>query len=205
MLDKKLCLIVTLIFISPAWCKGNDNKPLKQQAPESASQSRQKSDNGPKVENALFRFHLTPRTAEQMAAFYEGRGFPASARQIIKNTCFFTAVFRNKSDKVIWLELTNWHFYTLDGEVKRLDRQYWNSQWDKIQLAQASRSTFGWTLLPEVRDLQPHEPVGGNIVLPMLNKPVTLKAYFVTGQNKRGTGINVEFRNIQCANSKADK
>ena len=172
--------------------------PQNKAATSPASETNNKADEGAKVENDFFRMRLIPRTPEQMAAFYEGRGFPEAARNIIKTTCFFTTGFRNKSDKVIWLQLANWHFYTAKGEVKRLDRDFWNQQWDTIQLAQASRSTFGWTLLPEERDLQPHESVGGNIVLPMTNEPLTLKAYFVTGQNKRGTGINVEFRNVRC-------
>lgn len=192
-------IVVCLLFLHPNWSWSEDTKSATQNKTTSSTTDSDNSDKGPKLENDLFRFRLLPRTAEQMAAFYEGRGFPESARNNIKNTCFFTAGFRNKSDKVIWLELANWHFYTTTGEVKRLDRSYWNTQWDKIQLPQSSRSTFGWTLLPEERDLQPYESVGGNIVLPVLDEPITLKAYFVTGQNKRGTGINVEFRDIRCA------
>lgn len=153
----------------------------------------------PKVENDQFRFTLMPRTPNQMAGFYEGRGFPPSAIQRIKQACFITAVFRNKSNKVIWLELANWQIVTNKGAVKRLDRDYWKQQWQAIHLKPAFQATFGWTLLPEVRDLQPHEPVGGNLVLPQLDKPFTLKAYFVTGKDKRGSGINVAFHNIHCA------
>ncbi len=36
----------------------------------------------------------------------------------------------------------------------------------RSDLPQANRSTFGWTQLPAVRDLQPDEPVGGNLVFP---------------------------------------
>ena len=153
---------------------------------------------GAKVENDMFRFRLSPRTPEQMAAFYEGRGFPPAAIDVIKKTCFITVGFINKSDKVIWLELANWRFYAANGEIKRFDRNYWNGEWDRISLPQASRSTFGWTLLPEERDLRAHEPIGGNIVLPPFTGTITVKAYFVTGENKRGTGIKVEFRNITC-------
>lgn len=192
-----MCVLACLMPFR-CWSETSSNARQTDSTAPPAS-ATEKNEQGPKVENDIFRFRLIPRTPEQMAAFYEGRGFPEAARNIIKKTCFFTTGFRNKSDKVIWLELANWHFFTAHGEVKRLDRNYWNSEWDKIQLAQSSRSTFGWTLLPEERDLQPHEPVGGNIVLPVQDEPLTLKAYFATGQNKRGTGINVEFRNIQCA------
>ena len=153
----------------------------------------------PTVENDMFRLTLMPRTPDQMAGFYEGRGFPAPALKLIKQACFITTVFHNKSNRVIWLELSNWRIVTSQGEVKRLDQGYWKAQWQRIHLPQSYQATFGWTLLPEVRDLQPHEPVGGNLVLPPLNEPFTLKAYFVTGKNKRGTGINVEFHDIRCA------
>jgi hypothetical protein len=156
----------------------------------------------PQVENDMFRLSLMPRTPDQMAGFYEGRGFPSSATALVKQACFITTIFRNKSDRVIWLELSNWRIVTAQGEVKRLDRDYWKKRWQGINLSLAHRSTFGWTLLPEVRDLQPHENVGGNLVLPPLQQPFTLKAYFATGKDKRGTGINVEFNNIQCAKDK---
>lgn len=153
---------------------------------------------GPVIENEQFRFRLIPRTTEQMAAFYEGRGFPAKALAELANACFFTAVFRNKSDRVVWFDLGNWRFKSQTNEFKRLDRSFWQKKWDAIELARASRSTFGWTLLPDVRDLQPNESVGGNLSLPMTKEPFTFEAYFETGHNKRGPGIKLSFNNIQC-------
>jgi hypothetical protein len=157
-----------------------------------------KTDN-PQIENKQLKFRLTPRTREQTAAFYEGRGFPKSAINQIADTCFFTVIIRNKSDKVLWLELKNWRFYSNNQPVVRLDRKYWEQQWQKINLPQSYRSTFGWTLLPDVRDLQPNEPVGGNIVLPRTREPFTIEALFKTGTNKRGNDIVLRFTNIQCA------
>ncbi len=153
---------------------------------------------GPYVENSLFSFQLIPRTPEQMAAFYEARGFPKSATELIKKTCYFTAIIRNKSQRVIWLDLEHWRFYNSQHEIKRIDRQYWNTQWQQIKLPQAHRSTFGWTLLPEIRNLLPDEHVGGNITLPSMEDKFTLEAMFITGQNKRGTEIRAELKNISC-------
>jgi len=158
----------------------------------------EESRKGPFVENSLFSFRLIPRSPEQMAAFYEARGFPKSAIDLISKTCYFTAIIRNKSKRVIWLDLKYWRFYNDQDEITRIDRQYWNKHWDQIKLPQAYRSTFGWTLLPEIRNLQPNENVGGNIVLPSLGENFTLEAMFITGKNKRGGEIRAELKNISC-------
>ena len=160
------------------------------------------ADDEPKgylVETDALRLQLIPRTPAQMAAFYEGRGFPRAALEEVKKTCFMTVVIRNKSQTVIWLEPERWRFLTEKGELKRIDRAYWQSKWRQRNIPQAKRSTFGWTLLPEVRDLQPDEPVGGNIVLPLTDQPFSLEARFATGSDKRGKEIIVRFDTLRCA------
>ena len=82
--------------------------------------------------------------------------------------------------------------------VPRLGSEYWNAQWDEIDLPLAKRSTFGWTQLPAVRDLQPDEPVGGNIVLPRTTGTFDIEAQFYVGQDKRGGMLVTRFENIQC-------
>ena len=159
------------------------------------------ADNEPKelvVETEALNFRLIPRTPAQMAAFYEGRGFPGAAIEEIKETCYLTTVIRNKSQTVIWLEPERWRFLTDKGELKRLDRGYWQSTWRRLDIPQAKRSTFGWTLLPEMRDLQPDEPVGGNVVLPPTDQPFSLEARFATGSDKRGKEIVVRFDTLRC-------
>lgn len=153
---------------------------------------------GPFVENDHLLVVLIPHTPDQMAAFYEARGFSAQAIDLIRETCFVTVHIENKSRKVIWLEIDNWHFSSDNKPLLRLGDDYWNTPWNDVELPQANRSTFGWTLLPEVRDLQPDEPVGGNIVF---HRPVdrfNIKAHFMTGRNKRSGMIDVNFENIEC-------
>jgi hypothetical protein len=153
---------------------------------------------GPYVENDRLFMLLRLHTPEQISAFYEARGFPPPALERIRRTCFITTHVSNKSDDVLWLETANWRI-TQDGRpVKRLDRAYWNGVWDEISLPQAKRATFGWTQLPDVRDLQPTEPVGGNIVLPRNARPYTIQANFHTGADKRKDMISVDFENLQC-------
>jgi hypothetical protein len=153
----------------------------------------------PSVENESLYMFVRLNTPDQMAAFYEARGFPDNAIERLRRTCFVMAHIENRGDEVLWLELKNWHFLTRQGEVRRLDRNYWERAWEEIGLPQANRSTFGWTQLPGKRDLQPGEPVGGNVILPATAEPFTLQADFLTGKNKRAGMISVRFENLRCA------
>lgn len=153
---------------------------------------------GPFVENDDMLFVLMPRTPAQMAAFYEARGFPQNAIERITGSCFVTAHIENRSNRVIWLETAHWKLSSNGHPLQRLGANYWQQQWDETGLSAASRATFGWTQLPEVRDLQPHEPVGGNIVLPGSTRDFDLEARFFTGQDKRGRMLEVRFENVTC-------
>jgi hypothetical protein len=153
----------------------------------------------PSVENGGLYMLVRLNTPDQMAAFYEARGFPDNAIERLRRTCFVMAHIENRGDEVIWLELRNWHFITGNGEVRRLERNYWERVWEEIRLPQASRSTFGWTQLPGERDLHPGEPVGGNVILPATDVPFTLQADFLTGKNRRAGMISVRFENLRCA------
>lgn len=158
---------------------------------------------GPFVENDQLLVVLIPHTTEQMAAFYEARGFPRNAIDRIKTTCFVTVHIENKSRSTIWLEQKNWRTTSNNKPLPRLGRDYWNAQWNEIDLPLAKRSTFGWTQLPAVRDLQPGEPVGGNIVFPGSTGTFDLEARFYVGNNKRSGMLVTRFENIQCPQDQA--
>ena len=162
------------------------------------SSALEKPYQGPFVENADILFVLMPRTPEQMAAFYEARGFPPAAIARIKATCFVTVHIENRSRQIIWMEPDTWKFSSRGQPLQRLDSDYWNTQWDAIGLPQANRSTFGWTQLPAVRDLQPEESVGGNIVFPKTRGSFDLEAHLQTGQDRRGNQLNIRFENVNC-------
>jgi hypothetical protein len=153
----------------------------------------------PRVDNEHLFMELRLHTPNQMAAFYTARGFNEASVARLSDACFVTAHVDNKSDSILWLELDNWSFSNADGEIKRLDRDDWNAVWNETGLTQANRSTFGWTQLPDVRDLQPGEPVGGNIVLPRTGKPFSIEAHFHTGKYKRKGLVVVRFRDLRCA------
>jgi len=153
---------------------------------------------GPYIENDAMLVGLIPRSPEQMAAFYEARGFPREAIDRIRQTCFVTVHIENKSPDTIWLELDRWSFTSNGKPLPRLDAGYWKAQWDSIDLRQASRSTFGWTQLPPVRDLQPDEPVGGNLVFPGETETLNIEARFRSGADRQGELITIGFGNIRC-------
>ncbi|MCK5481636.1 MAG: hypothetical protein KAJ06_10835 [Gammaproteobacteria bacterium] len=163
-----------------------------------SASAKEKSYPGPFVENDQLLVILIPHTPEQMAAFYEARGFPRDAIIRIRKTCFVTVHIENKSRSTIWLEQKNWRTTSNNKPLPRLGSDYWNGQWNEINLRLASRSTFGWTQLPAVRDLQPDESVGGNIAFPGTTGSFDLEANFYVGQDKRGGMLVTRFENVQC-------
>jgi hypothetical protein len=164
----------------------------------SGSLALEKPYPGPFIENEDFLFVLIPRTPVQMAAFYEARGFPPAAVKKLKATCFVTVHVENHGRRVIWLEPETWKFTSNGQPLDRLGSDYWEAQWEAVGLPQANRSTFRWTQLPAVRDLQPDEEVGGNIVFPGTTGAFNLEAALPTGQDRRGTQLLVRFENIVC-------
>jgi hypothetical protein len=144
---------------------------------------------------------LDPRTPEQIAAFYEARGFDASMIDLLSGQCYVTVFIHNTGQDVIWLDLAQWRFSDAEGEVARLDRGYWQDRWAAMRIPMAHQSTFRWTLLPETLDFRPDEAEGGNIILPRSGRPLTVSARFDTGADRSGTPIQVRLDDIQCADS----
>lgn len=141
---------------------------------------------------------LVLRNQEQLAGFYLGREFGAAAVDKILETCFFAAIINNKSYDVLWLDLDHWQFQRGNKTIPRLKRDYWTEQWREIDLPQRHQSTFGWTLLPETRDLRRDESAGGNVAIPMQPEPFTLTARFHTGPNRQGPVKTIVFEDVTC-------
>ncbi|WP_455210372.1 hypothetical protein [Kaarinaea lacus] len=175
------------------------------EASKSAAASEQKkqdsaNDKSKRIEfeNALIKMIVMPRTREQMKAFYEGRGFPKPAIAAISEACFMTVIIHNKTDNILWLELDNWQFSNAAADVKRLERVYWKHRWESLGVPMANRSTFGWTLLPERRDLQAGEGVGGNITMAFTDHPFQVTAKFFRGADKQVSPLSVQLHQLQC-------
>ena len=151
-----------------------------------------------KIENKFVKFGLYPRTPEQMAAFYEGRGFPKVAIDATTKHCFITVGMRNISKTKIWLDQSRWRIYNKQGAVNRTSREQWKQKWTQLEVPLASQATFNWTLLPESRDLHPDEPVGGNITLEPMDTPFTIEAIFPTGEDKLGKPLKIKIDNVRC-------
>jgi hypothetical protein len=141
----------------------------------------------------------TVRTPVQMAAFYEARGFPVKATALLAKYCFVTVIVRNRSNRLVWLEPAHWIIRSENGHISHpLTPAEWNKQWDRVGLPAAQRATFQWTQLPGSRDLQPHEPVGGNMSFRRFPGKFTLEMKFATGQERNGKPIRAEFSGLSC-------
>ncbi len=142
---------------------------------------------------------VEPRTPEQISAFYEARGFPRAAVEALSKACFITVGIQNRREDIVWLEPARWEFFDAAGQsIERPPRAYWEERFVKLGVPPANRATFGWTQLPEVRDLRPGEPVGGNITLVPVRGTFTLVARFVTGSDRRGPEIVLRFDKLTC-------
>ena len=150
-------------------------------------------------QDELLRLRLSPRTAEQMAGFFEARGFPPVMIEELGQYCFFTVVIKNKSDKPLWLDLREWRFYSGKQEVRRVPRNQWPPIWKKKNIPMAAQSTFRWTLLPEQLDLQVDESEGGNVILERSAKHFSLEARFALGETGQKGERLVRIDNLSCA------
>jgi len=142
---------------------------------------------------------FTPRTPEQMSAFYEARGFPAPMVDLLAKQCFITVRVHNTGRDTLWLDLSQWHFSSRGKDIPRYHRNHWLPLWNEMNVPLANQSTFRWTLLPEMLDYQPDESEGGNIILPQVKGPFSLTAVFASGPDRRGPPITLRYDNLRCA------
>lgn len=153
-------------------------------------------------ESSLLKVKIATNAPQPISAFYEARGFHKNMINILEQQCFVTVYIKNKSRDFIWLDLSQWKFSNADGEITRLDRQYWKARWQTMKIPLAHQSTFRWTLLPEQLNFHPNEHEGGNIILPRSGKPFNITAIFPTKADKQGPAINIHFKDIDCAKNK---
>lgn len=143
---------------------------------------------------------VSARSVEQIRAFYGARGMPPNALQELAKVCFLTVGLKNNRAETLWLEPTRWRFIDLNGEpIKRIMRQEWKARWDALQVPLAAQSTFGWSQLPESRDLYPEETVGGNISLLPPEGHFSLIASFRTGSSGDGKVLELTIPNLSCS------
>jgi len=153
-----------------------------------------------RFDDGRIRVHLHPRTPDQIAAFYEARGFPRPMVERLRAQCFITTTVRNLGDGIVWLEPARWEFRRADGRaIHRRDRAYWKARWAAMDAPRPARSTFRWTQLPESLDLRPGEGEGGNVILPRVSGEFTLIAHFPTREDRTGSAIVVRFAGMRCA------
>ncbi|MFW2439775.1 MAG: hypothetical protein ACN4GR_10425 [Arenicellales bacterium] len=159
-----------------------------------------------KPEDGIHRFEdsditvvIGTRKPEQLAAFYTGRGFNQASIDAITKKCFIFGMVDNKTFDTLWLILDDWKFYAADGsEMKRWKKSDWLGVWQKTGLSPAHQSTFGWTQLPESRDLRRYEHVGGNVAVEWKDGPFKLVATLKTGTDKSGKPRIIVVENLTC-------
>lgn len=152
-----------------------------------------------RYEDSQLVVRLRPRSPNQIAAFYEARKFPGSMIDLLRRQCFITVGIRNKGPEIIWLDLSEWRIESQGGEVTRRTRPWLNDRWEQMGAPMSARSTFRWTLLPELLDFRADEAEGGNIVLARQDAPFVIEARFDVGPERSGDAIVVRFDEVRCA------
>jgi len=151
-------------------------------------------------ENMQLRLQLFPWSTEQMAAFFEARGFPSTMIEALSAYCFFTATIKNKRNDVLRLDLARWEFVSQEGQkLQRIPRSKWPPLWKEMNIPLASQSTFRWMLLPETLHFYAHEQEGGNVVLRKTTVSFSLRAQFGLGEN--ADPVIATVHNLQCADA----
>lgn len=150
------------------------------------------------ADGAAIELQFKPRTPNQMSAFYEARGFPDEMIKPLHEQCFITVRVTNTGQQVAWLDLANWKFSANGKPLQRYHRNFWLEKWQRMDMPAAHRSTFRWTLIPELLDYQPGESEGGNIILPRVKGPIRLHAEFATGQDRNGPPVKLDYDNLEC-------
>ncbi len=151
------------------------------------------------AETPEVRIRLVARSPDQISGFYRARRLPEPAVEALRRACLVTVGIRNLGDRVLWLAPERWRFRTLAGrEVERLSRAHWRRLWARLGVPAGARATFGWTLLPERRDLQPDEPVGGNLTLVPPAEPFVVEARFPTGRDGDGPPVVLRSPPLTC-------
>ncbi|MDH5446036.1 MAG: hypothetical protein OEY52_10790 [Gammaproteobacteria bacterium] len=149
-------------------------------------------------ESENIRIRVIPRSPQQIAAFYEARGFQKNMLDKIKQYCFITIYVRNKGKHIIWHDLGKWTFQAGTKKIQRIDRHQLKQTWQKMGIPLPHQSTFRWTLLPEQLDFRPEEGEGGNIVLPATNENIRITSQFNLYKNNSDDIVKLILDNIQC-------
>ena len=101
---------------------------------------------------------------------------------------------------MVWLERSGFRFRSRDrGDAwtaQPLD--YWLAQWKQINVPASARAAFRWPQLPEMRDLQPNEPVGGNLSFARRTGDFDLEIHLATGKDRQGTPLMAHFSGLSC-------
>lgn len=148
---------------------------------------------------------VDPRTPAQLEGFYSARGLPPQAIEEIKHYCFITVGVHNHRDDVVWLLPDRWRITDARGrQLHRVARARWDARWQALNVAPAARSAFGWTQLPDARDLQTDEPVGGNFAIERPSGAFTLVAIFPIGSAKGTRSVRIPIEHLRCAEDEND-
>ncbi|MEW6512483.1 MAG: hypothetical protein AB1443_00625 [Pseudomonadota bacterium] len=114
---------------------------------------------------------VNPLTASARKAFYEARGFTATAIRPYAEACGFSFGMQNATDRTIRTALSDWHAVDADGARITLTLpEAWDAQWDKAGMPSAARIAFKWAQFQTSNVFEPGDWIMGMATLKSVPK-----------------------------------
>lgn len=145
------------------------------------------------------KLELFPRSSEQIASFYEARGFPKAMIEQVTQHCFITVRIHNQRAHKLWLNISSWTFHSDGTPLTRYHRNDLLRSLREAGYPAPSIATFRWTLLPETLDYLPDEQESGNVLITDTDAAITLVANFATGDDQQGEPVSIRYEGLKCA------
>ncbi len=106
------------------------------------------------------RLELAPLTADQVRAFFIGRGFSAAdADFIARQGCVFRASigsdFDGRDSPPVSVSLDRWRVMANGRETAPMTREKWAETWKRRGTAEPVRMAFHWALFPTRQEFGP--------------------------------------------------
>ncbi len=102
---------------------------------------------------------------EQVAAFYQARGFAPAAIADYAAACVFSLELHNGGRQPLRLRLADLRAQSPSGTVRFRQPQAWQAEWDRLGVAEPARIAFRWAQFQAGQEFAPGDWIMGMAAL----------------------------------------
>ncbi len=133
---------------------------------------------------------------EQVAAFYQARGFAPAAIADYAAACVFSLELHNGGRQPLRLRLADLRAQSPSGTVRFRQPQAWQAEWDRLGVAEPARIAFRWAQFQAGQEFAPGDWIMGMAALERrIDAPFRLVLQF--SDRKRSHEIAID--HVRCA------